>query len=140
MGGEQYSVLMYGPKVSYSIEEWVEKFNLVEKRKWVKNFMLNEKHDYKVPYDSDDEEGIDIVFSQEFDIDEYFNVMSSFLEEKSMTFGFDNNYCWDCPLIGVEVEDYDLFTDDLKKGVENFCKLYNLPKPTFYASINGEYE
>lgn len=38
----------------------------INKKEWVKNFMLNEKHDYEEPYDSEDEEGIDIVFQQEY--------------------------------------------------------------------------
>ena len=38
----------------------------INKKEWVKNFLLNEKHDYEEPYDSDDEEGIDIVFDQEY--------------------------------------------------------------------------
>jgi len=38
----------------------------INKKEWVKNFLLNEKHDYEEPYDSEDEEGIDIVFEQEY--------------------------------------------------------------------------
>lgn len=38
----------------------------IDKKEWVKNFLLNEKHDYEEPYDSEDEEGIDIVFQQEY--------------------------------------------------------------------------
>lgn len=135
MGGD--SILMYGPKVSYSIKDWVERFNLIEKRKWVKNFMLNEKHDYEVPYDSDDEEGIHIVFSQEFSDDIAFSLMLDFLEKHQLTVGFDNN-CWDYPFIGMKVEDYNLFSNEFKNRVEDFCNVYNLQKPTFYAVINGE--
>lgn len=135
MGGD--SILMYGPKVSYSIEDWVERLNLIEKRKWVKNFMLNEKHDYEVPYDSDDEEGIHIVFSQEFSDDIAFSLMLNFLEKHQLTVGFDNN-CWDYPFIGMKVEDYNLFSNEFKNRVEDFCNVYNLQKPTFYAVINGE--
>lgn len=135
MGGD--SILMYGPKVSYSIEDWVERLNLIEKRKWVKNFMLNEKHDYEVPYDSDDEEGIHIVFSQEFSDDIAFNLMLDFLEKHQLTVGFDNNF-WDYPFIGMKVEDYNSFSNEFKNRVEDFCDVYNLQKPTFYAVINGE--
>lgn len=135
MGGD--SILMYGPKVSYSIEDWVERLNLIEKRKWVKNFMLNEKHDYEVPYDSDDEEGIHIVFSQEFSDDIAFSLMLDFLEKHQLTVGFDNNR-WDYPFIGMKVEDYNSFSNELKKKVEDFCNVYNLQKPTFYAVINSE--
>lgn len=135
MGGD--SILMYGPKVSYSIEDWVERLNLIEKRKWVKNFMLNEKHDYEVPYDSDDEEGIHIVFSQEFSDDIAFSLMLDFLEKHQLTVGFDNNF-WDYPFIGMKVEDYNSFSNEFKNRVEDFCDVYNLQKPTFYAVINGE--
>lgn len=135
MGGD--SILMYGPKVSYSIKDWVERFNLIEKRKWVKNFMLNEKHDYEVPYDSDDEEGIHIVFSQEFSDDIAFSLMLDFLEKHQLTVGFDNNF-WDYPFIGMKVEDYNSFSNEFKNRVEDFCNVYNLQKPTFYAVINGE--
>jgi hypothetical protein len=128
---------MYGPKVSYSIEDWVERLNLIEKRKWVKNFMLNEKHDYEVPYDSDDEEGIHIVFSQEFSDDIAFSLMLDFLEKHQLTVGFDNNR-WDYPFIGMKVEDYNSFSNEFKNRVEDFCDVYNLQKPTFYAVINGE--
>jgi hypothetical protein len=140
MGGEQYSVLMYGPRVKYNMEELIYKFNLLDKKEWVKNFMLNEKHDYEDPYDSDDEVGNDIIFEQEFKKSKFSNLLLKFLKQYSMKFGFDNNVCWDHVLIGMEVEDYNLCTEDDKQKVKNFCNKFNLPKPTFYAGIDGEYE
>lgn len=140
MGGEQYSVLIYGPKVNYSFKDWIEKFDLINKKEWVKNFMLNENHDYEEPYDSDDEEGIDIVFEQEFENHKYFDLLLSFLEKNSMTLVFNNNFWWEEPYIGMEVNDYNSFNEDHKKVVNDFCDKYNLPKPTFYAGIAGELE
>jgi len=140
MGGEQYPLLMYGPKINFPIEEWVEKFCLIDKKKWVKNFMLNEKHDYEVPYDSEDEEGIDIIFEQEYKKHEFFDLLTKFLEKHHMTVVFNNNFWWKEPYIGMEVKDYNTFSEVHKKVVNDFCKQYNLPKPTFYAGITGELE
>jgi hypothetical protein len=140
MGGEQYSVLMYGPAVNYTIEAWIEKFKLLDKKEWVKNFLLNGEHDYEEPYDSDDERGIDIVFEQEFDKNSYFDLLSAFLEKHSMQFVFDNNFHWDAPYIGMEIKDYNLFSESDKKTVKDFCEEYDLPDPTFYAGIIGELE
>lgn len=140
MGGEQYPVLMYGPIINYPIKEWIEKFNLINKKEWVKNFMLNEKHDYEEPYDSDDEEGIGIVFEQEFEKCEFFELLTTFLKKHFMTFVFNNNFWWEEPYIGMEVKDYNSFSEVHKKVVIDFCQKYNLPKPTFYSGISGELE
>jgi hypothetical protein len=140
MGGEQYSVLMYGPKVEYNIDELIYKFNLINKKEWVKNFMLNEKHDYEEPYDSDDEQGVNIVFEQEFKKHQFFDLLSKFLNKYSLNFVFNNNLCWDHVLIGIKVKDYNLFSDNEKQKVKDFCNKYYLPEPTFYAGIDGEFE
>jgi hypothetical protein len=38
MGGEQFAILIYGPKINLSYDEWVNKFNLINKKEWVRNF------------------------------------------------------------------------------------------------------
>lgn len=131
MNNHQYAWLMYGPKIGKDIMVWVKKFNLIDKKLWVKNFMLNEKHTYIDPYDSDDEEGIHIVFQQEFDECDYFYLLQYFLDQHSMC--FTNIYE---PSIGMKVEEYTDFTQGQKQKVDEFCKKYDLPKPTFYAGLS----
>lgn len=115
MGGEQYSVLMYGPKVNYSFRKWIERFNLINKKEWVKEFM---KVNYEEPYC--DEEGINIVFNQEFDNYMYYDLLV-------------NNCLWEEPFIGMKVKEYNTFNK--QQAVIDFCDKYSLPKPTFYAGM-----
>ena len=139
MGGEQHSVLMYGPKIELNIYEWIEIFKLIDKKEWVKNFLSNKKHTYEVPFDSEDIEGIEIVVDQECDQYQQLDILQYFLQDHSLTFVYSHNVCWDCPMIGIEVEDYNCFSNDQKNKMKEFCEKYNLPKPTFYAGIDGEY-
>lgn len=39
--------MVYGPNVEYDLKEWMIKLGVINKKEWVKNFMLNEKHDYE---------------------------------------------------------------------------------------------
>lgn len=138
MGGEQYACLMYGPNVEYTMKKWTKKLKVVNKKEWVKHFMLFEKHDYEEPYDSDDEEGIDIIFDQEFND---YKLFETFLDTHHLTYVYKNNICWDEPMIGMIVEDYSQFLNSQRmKDMQEFCKQYKLPEPTFYAGICGEYE
>lgn len=138
MGGEQYACLMYGPNVEYSVKEWTEKLKVINKKEWVKHFMLFEKHDYEEPYDSDDEEGIDIVFDQEFNGD---FLLETFLDTHHLSSVYKNNICWDEPMIGMIVKDYSTFIESKDmKDMQAFCEKYKLPDPTFYGGIYGEYE
>lgn len=126
--------LIYGPKNRYEVRDWTKRFNLINEKTWVKNFMLNEIHDYEVPYESDDEEGINIVFCQEFDFDDknYFDLLTEFLKSQNMIYTMLE---YNSVQIGMPVEDYDKFTDTQKQQVKYFCKKYNLQEPTFYAGI-----
>lgn len=126
--------LIYGPKNRYDVRDWTKRFNLIKEKTWVKNFMLNEIHDYEVPYDSDDEEGINIVFCQEFDFDDnnYFDLLTEFLKSQNMIYTMLE---YNSVQIGIPVEDYDTFTDTQKQQVKYFCEKYNLQEPTFYAGI-----
>jgi hypothetical protein len=36
MGGEQYVVLVFGPKVSFKIKDWMLKFKIVDKTEFSK--------------------------------------------------------------------------------------------------------
>lgn len=139
MGEKQFCFLMYGPNVNYRLEDWIERFNLVDKREWVENFLTNETHNYETPYDSDDENLIDTVFTREFDKIKGFDLLSEFLEKNLMTFVFNNNYYFDEPYIGMDIKNYDLFSESDKKIVSDFCKCYDLPNPTFYAGLCKRY-
>lgn len=140
MGGEQYAVLMFGPKDAYCIEEWITKLGIIDKKEWVRDFLQTGDHTYTEPYDSEDTEGIDIVFQQECDRQVLFDKFLTFLEERGLCCVFDNNVCWDTPMIGVEVMDYRSFTMEQRVHVMSFCKQYSLSQPTFYAGISGEFE
>jgi hypothetical protein len=129
---------MFGPTQQHTVAEWICIFGLVDKKKWVKNFLENEAHDYEDGYDTDDEYGISIIFDQEFE--DWVDILLAFLEEQKLTLVFDNNCCWDTPSIGMEVMEYDIFTDAEKEKVHTFCEKYNLQSPTFYAGISGELE
>ncbi len=145
MGGEQYAVLVYGPKIQMSFTEWCLELNLVNKKEWVENFLKNEKHDYDPYTDSDTEsyieEGNDIIFQQEFDdYNEGHELLSTFLKEFDLSIVFDNNVCWDSCYIGYIVDEYNSFDYKLKEQIDEFCNKYSLDKPTFFASIVGEFE
>lgn len=138
MGGEQYPVLMYGPNVNFEIKTWNAIFNIIDKKNWVKNFLLTKNHDYDEPYDPDDSEGINIVFEQECSLQEQFDLLEKFLKEYEIELVFDNNFYWKEPYIGCVVKDYNIFNEKNKNYVKDFCERYNLPQPTFYAGITGE--
>lgn len=139
MGGEKFAILMYGPKLKLYMLDWIDKFNLINKKQFVKDFILNGKHEYEEPYDYDDQQFIDTIFSQEF-YDSYLcnDLFYNFLESKSLTYVFNDNISEDL-LIGKKVKDYELFTENDKQKVKDFCIKYNLPEPTFYAGIIGEF-
>jgi len=135
MGGEQYATLIYGPKIHLSYDEWVDKFNLVNKKEWVKNFLEKRKHEDS--FDTFTEDDIDIVFSEEFF--ESPDLLYDFLKENSLITCFKDNLDWEEPFIGISVQNYDLFPDEEKQKVKEFCNKYDLPKPTFFAGIVGEF-
>lgn len=145
MGGGLNAVLMFGPKVEYEISEWMEKFNLndkkkiinlIDKKKWVENFMINDG--YEIP---DDKEIINNIFEQEFNKYNFFNIIDNFLEKHSMLCVFSNNMCLDYPMIGIKVNDFYEFEKSQKfKDIKIFCKLYSLPEPTFYSGLCGEFD
>ncbi len=138
MGGEQFAILIYGPKINLSYNEWVNKFNLINKKEWVRNFVSKGFHDYEGSFDTFNEDDIDIVFSEEFY--EAPDLLYDFLKEHSLITSFNSNLNWEGePFIGMEVKDYDLFSEEQKQKVKEFCGKYDLPKPTFYACIIGEF-
>ena len=137
MGGEKFSILMYGPNLKLDMMEWIDKFNLINKKQWVKNFLLNEEHHYEEPYHFVDKEFIDSIFSLEFYGAD--DLLYDFLKSNSLTYIRNSNFIDDGYLIGKKVKDYDLFTEDDKQKVKDFCLKYNLPTPTFYAGIYGEF-
>lgn len=151
MGGEQQAVLVYGPKKSYDYEEFVDIFQLIDKKEWVKNFLENEQHTYEDPYDENDLEGIEIIFDQEFmdSLDRVNELVTNFLKTYGLSIVFSDNCSWSEFNIGFIVNDYELFnfssvkTANNKfnmKTVKEFCEKYNLQKPTYFAGIIGEYE
>ena len=143
MGGEQTAVLMYGPKKIFDIDLLCEKLNILSKdykKEWVRGFLVEGVHDYEEPYDTDDEEGIHIVFDQEYQNEDKYRLLNEFLQSYGMTYVFDNNVCWEEPMIGIIVLDYNKFTEEKKEKVKDFCNKYNLESPTFFAGIIGEYE
>ena len=146
MGGYKNAVLMYGPKVSNSIIEWMVILEYIgnsyeDRKEWVKSYMLKRGDEY----DSDDESGIECVFESEYDPDDY--DLDGVLALRSIEMGLDvmrvykDNICWDEPMIGVEVNDYEKFvvSDDVRK-MKEFCERYKLPEPTFYGGMCGEFE
>ena len=149
MGGEQYSVLVFGPKIAYDIEKWFDIFNLVDKKEWIEKFMNNnagEFEDYEFELvKNKDMRYINITFNQYFydneDIDKY-EILLKWLKvfELCLDYVFDNNVDWSEFLIGYIVKDYIKFTEIQKEKVINFCKKYNLPEPTFFGAIIGEFE
>jgi len=52
----------------------------------------------------------------------------------------EDNCNWDEYRIGLIVDDYETVNKDKLENVKLFCEKYNLTKPTFFASIIGEYE
>ena len=85
-------------------------------------------------------EFIDTIFSQEFNESHLFdNLLYDFLKSNSLTYIRNSNFSDDGYLIGKEVKDYNLFNEDDKQKVKDFCVKYNLPQPTFYAGIYGEF-
>lgn len=137
MGGEKRAVLMYGPKKRHSFMELVELFRLVDKKKWVKKFLETEDHTYEEPYDED--EDIETIFDQEFS--DAAELVMKFLSKSHLSIAFDNNCDWSECCIGAIVDEYEMFLNHTKmKKVNNFCEKYNLPKPTFFGGIIGEFE
>lgn len=140
MGGEQWPVLVYGSKQCHTLVEWIDRFELIDKKKWVKNFLENDKHTYEEGYDTDDEEGIEIVFDQECEGYDMITVLENFLGEQGLSAVYFSNFCWDEFSIGLEVKEYNDVKSEDKERVRLFCGKYNLSEPTFYAGIMGELE
>jgi hypothetical protein len=113
MGGEQEAVLFYGPKELYDNLSLLKLFKIVN-------------------FDDDEEESDD-------DNTELFD----FLTENDLDTGYPNNCDWSECYIGTLVNDYEGFINNETEKMNNvkaFCEKYDLPKPTFFAVIIGEYE
>ena len=139
MGGEQQAVLMYGPKKTYDFIKLVELFRLIDKKEWVKNFFETENHNYTDPYDPNDLKGIEIVFDQEFTGS--FELVIDFLDKYNLSFAFVDNCDLTKCYIGDIIEDYEEYVSNKinTNPINFFCEKYNLPKPTFFSGIIGEY-
>jgi len=129
MGGEKSAVLMYGPRVQKTMNEWIDLFGLVNKEQWVKEFLEGKPYE---PYE------VDEIFGDNFSTPVH-DLLWDFLEKQSMIYAYDNNVDWGCALIGREVTDYDTIGEDAQQSVKEFCWAYGLPPPTFYAAMVGEY-
>jgi hypothetical protein len=144
MGGEQQAVLVYGPKKSFSFMELIELFGLVDKKEWVKKFLETEDHDYEPfePFEDDEDEleGIDIIFDQEFCQAD--DLVMNFLKKFNLSIVFTDNCDWSQCYIGAIIDDYEMqFSLKMNmESVKDFCEKYNLPKPTFFGGIIGEFE
>jgi len=157
MNGEQFSVLVFGPKIKFNIKECVDKFNLINKRQWVNNFInthqdIFEAYEIELMKTNMEFQEINDIFNRYFyddeDIDKY-QLLLDFLvipvespedSELILDYVFDNNVDWSKFLVGYIVKDYNTFKEAHKIKVINFCKKYNLPEPTFYGAIIGEFE
>lgn len=142
MGGEQWPILVYGSKQSYTLIEWMERLELIDKKKWVKNFLENEEHTYEDDYDTDDEDGIEVVFDQEYMeyTEEMITTLMNLLSDYNLTVVYFSNFCWEEFGIGLEVAEYENTSSEDKERVQLFCDRYKLGKPTWYAGIVGELE
>lgn len=135
MGGEQYPVLVYGPKIVYECEKWIfDIFKIIDKKEYV---IKNSPED--ISGNEIDEDDIIDIFEDIFD-GCYYSILNDFLSEHSLVNVYNDNCDWEYASIGIHVPDYNTFSEDDKKKVDNFCIRYKLPTPTFYAGISGEFE
>lgn len=137
MGGEKSAVLVYGPKTMKKNLYWIMKFKVI---------------DFKTIADSKRSE-IDVIDkrfegmsdlevvekSYKEDYSDFYN-MERFLERNGMSIVYEDNYNWDVCRIGLIVKNLKDLTREKKDTIKNFCKEYELPSPTVFAGIIGEFE
>lgn len=139
MGGEQYAVLAFGPKQSFEVKEWMSKLGIVNKSEFSIKYM---KSYYGKELDEKDIDGINLVFERYFDDyeDNYHSKFYSLLKQHGMIILHDDNICWESCYIGMEVKDYDKADVKAMDLIREFCTIFRLLPPTFYAGLVGEFE
>jgi hypothetical protein len=139
MGGEQYAVLAFGPKQSFTVKEWMSKLGIVNKSEFSIKYM---KTYYEKQLDENDINTIDLVFERYFDewINEYLSKFYALMKKYGLIILHDDNICWDSCFIGMEVKDYDKVDVKAMEITREFCTNFRLLPPTFYAGLVGEFE
>jgi hypothetical protein len=119
MGGEQWSVLSFGPREQENNYFWINK-------------LLKSSSECSIC----DGNGGDCADSDS----KKFEKLDYYLQENGMTMIYHSNFDWDSYTIGMIVEDYDTVTTQELNNIRAFCKKHNLSTPTFIAGIIGEFE
>ena len=135
MGGEQIAVLLYGPYVQKTIQDWVVALGLVNKKEWVTQFLADQGEEPVTAKSM-----IESIFDEECGTSFLSDVLRTFLLKHGLLIAFDNNVSWNEGFIGFKVKNYNSFHETDKQCVAEFCRTYKLPAPTFYAGICGEFE
>ena len=138
MGGEKYAGLFYGPKVSMTLEQWLLKLDIIDKKVFAEKFIKDSgDNDYII-----DEECIDIIFMENICdyADEYYTKLLALLEKYNMTTYYFDNVSQEYIYIGLLVKDYDNVSNSELMKVLDLCDKYNLGKASYYGGIFGEYE
>lgn len=138
MGGEKYAGLFYGPKMSITLEQWLLKLEIIDKKGFAEKFVKESGDDDYIL----DEEGIDIIFMENIcDYAQYYYTeLLAYLEKYNMTTYYSNTTCWEYICIGLLVNDYHTISDSGRVKVNDFCDRYNLGKPSYFGGIFGDYE
>jgi tRNA splicing endonuclease len=109
------AALIYGPTENYDMDEWLEIINVDD----------NDGKILKI------EEFIKKNAMKDFDDDDFI----ALLYEYGMTKVFLNNYNFNDFSIGFVVDNYEELSKKDKDDIDEFCKKYELTKPTFYSGI-----
>ena len=133
MGGEQYPVLVYGPKKSMTIQEWLLVLSVVDVKQFADSVRDEDESEERY---SDESLFIDCYEENEEDN----NKLVKLLEDNKLEMVYFNYFGWEQFSIGYEVKEYDKVSSEEKEKVKTFCEKYNLGEPTFYAGICGEEE
>jgi hypothetical protein len=139
MGGEQYAVLAFGPKQSFEVKEWMSKLGIVNKSEFSIKYM---KSYYGKELDENNINEINLVFEYYFNehTQKYQDEFYSLLRKYGLMILHDDNICWESCYIGMEVKDYDKADVKAMEVIREFCTIFCLLPPTFYAGLVGEFE
>ena len=150
MGGEQIAVLIYGPKVMHSYQQWVTQYKMIDKKSYVQKFLEKLKNEtgnlpdrYK-DFDLDNVHDVDNIFWEIEDNVLYrdsYDILTNILSGYEMRAHMhEDNMNWDETYVGCVVKDYNTFDPIAKQRVDDFCMKYGMNAPTFFGGIVGEYE
>lgn len=151
MGGEKWSVLMFGPRIKMDIADLIRLLESNGKKYTVKNYpnshyaYLSDKIDTDYTQDSKSNSNSESDSDEESDSDDKFDKI---LDKYNLNWSYESVDDWYRGICCIGYQDNDNDNDSdgefpessKKEEMKIFCKKFSLPPPKIFAGMVGELE